>query len=103
MTSETTPAIAAAPTLPLWWREWDRAAVIAAIEEASGAGLAAGDPLPDTLIANAQEFGLRPAELRMWIYDQPKRDWSIAELATWAKRYGLARAVQPAAQPEAAA
>jgi hypothetical protein len=66
------------------WRDWDRAAVLAAIEEAAGEGLAVNDPLPDSLIAQGQALGLEPWELRMWIYEQPKPDWSMAGLAHWA-------------------
>ena len=97
--SAMTPEPIAAPrAVPAsWWRDWNRAAVLAAIEDAAGAALAVNDPLPDTLIAAAQAFGLAPVELHMWIFDRPKQDWSVAELRAWARRYGFARAEQPGA------
>jgi len=85
-------AIAHAAIAPsISWRAWDRAAVLAAIEEAAGEGLAVNDPLPDSLIAQAQALGLAPWELRMWIYEQPKGDWSMAALGAWARRWGAAQ------------
>lgn len=73
-----------------WWKEFDRVQVLAEVESASGRSLSANDPLPDTLIAHAQALGLLPAELRLWIYDEPERgDWSAAALTEWARRAGL--------------
>ena len=77
-----------------WPANYDRAAVLASIEDATGQALSANDPLPDSLIANAQALGLIPAELRMWIHDEPKRgDWSLAALRQWAARYELGNAI----------
>ena len=68
-------------------RAWDRAAVLAAIEEATGEDLAVSDPLPDSLIAQAQALGLAPVELRLWIYDDPHREeWTMEALAVGARR-----------------
>jgi hypothetical protein len=73
-----------------WWRDLDRQAILAAIEEAAGAGLAPTDPLPDTLIASAQALGLEPVDLRMWIFDDPhRRDWTVESLTLWARRFHL--------------
>lgn len=75
-----------------WWKHFDRISVLAAIEYATGGALAVNDPLPDTLIANAQALGLMPAELRLWIYDDPKRaDWNAVALAEFALRYRLGK------------
>ncbi len=72
------------------WKEFDRLAVTGAIEEATGLALHANDPLPDTLIANAQAIGLHPGALRLWIYDDPKReDWSASAMSAWAARFGI--------------
>ena len=69
-----------------WWTRFDRIDVIAAIEAATGSPLAAHDPLPDSLIANAQALGLLPMHLRMFIYDDPAReDWSHEAMARWAE------------------
>jgi hypothetical protein len=80
---------------PTWPRNYDRSAVLASIEDATGTSLSANDPLPDSLIANAQALGLIPAELRMWIHDEPKRgDWSLAALRAWAAKYELGIAAE---------
>ncbi len=80
---------------PSWPRNYDRGAVLASIEDATGTSLSANDPLPDSLIANAQALGLIPAELRMWIHDEPtRRDWSLGALRAWAARYELGNAAQ---------
>jgi hypothetical protein len=87
----TDPAVSA--PRPAWWRAWDRQAILAAIEEAAGAGLAPTDPLPDTLIASAQALGLAPVDLRMWIFDDPHRkDWTVESLTLWARRFHLGSA-----------
>lgn len=90
----TEPALIAPapPAISPSWRAWDRAAVLAAIEEAAGEGLAVNDPLPDSLIAEAQALALEPWELRMWIYEQPKDEWSMAALGAWARRLGAGAA-----------
>jgi len=68
-----------------WWHRFDRIDVIAALESATGQALPANDPLPDSLIANAEALGLLPMHLRMFIYDEPKReDWSHDAMARWA-------------------
>lgn len=74
------------------WRTFDRVDVLAALEDAAGEALAANDPLPDTLVATAQALGLTPAELRLWIYEEPARaDWTIGALTAWARRYALGK------------
>jgi uncharacterized protein YgfB (UPF0149 family) len=78
---------------PPWWNDFDRQAVLAAIEEAAGTPLAATDPLPDMLIAQAQALGITPIDLRLWIYDEPKReDWSASALAKWVRWYRMGAA-----------
>lgn len=72
------------------WRDYSREDVTGAIEEATGAALSANDPLPDSLIANAQTLGLSPGALRLYIYDEPARDdWSLNSMAHWAATYRL--------------
>lgn len=67
---------------------WRRAQVLGAIEEAAGLALSPSDPLPDTLIATAQALGLSPADLQIWIYDEPRRQcWTIDALTRWAREY----------------
>lgn len=51
-------------------KTWDRGYIHGAIAEATGVLLHADDPLPDTLIAKAQELGIEQADLRKWIYDE---------------------------------
>jgi hypothetical protein len=48
------------------------------------------DPQPDTYIATAQELGMQPCDLTLWIYESGK-EWSAASLTAWARRYGFAR------------
>lgn len=73
------------------WRDYNREDVVGALEEATGAALSANDPLPDSLIANAQTLGLSPGALRLFIYDEPARDdWSLNAMAHWAATYRLA-------------
>jgi hypothetical protein len=89
--------MATAPHAP-WWNEFNRQAILAAIEEAAGTPLASSDTLPDTLIATAQALGLTPVDLRLWIYDEPKRaDWSAGSLTAWARRFHL---TTPAETPQ---
>lgn len=84
-----------------WWKNFYRADVLAALEEASGTALDPNDPLPDSLIANAEALGLLPAELRLFIFDEPKRaDWDMNALGIWARRYGLGTAKEDAAKTE---
>lgn len=71
-------------------RDFTRENVTGAIEEATGVALSANDPLPDSLIANAQALGLSPDALRLYIYDEPARDdWSMQAMAHWAARFLL--------------
>lgn len=72
-----------------WPIDWDRGSVLGAIEEASGVALSADDPLPDTLIAKAQELELQPVDLKLWIYDSPEHPWTAENLACWARRNGF--------------
>jgi hypothetical protein len=67
--------------------EFSRAGVRGSIEEACGQGLSVDDPLPDTLIAQAQALGLSPIELRLWIYEPCHEggEWSADSLARWAR------------------
>jgi hypothetical protein len=82
----------ATPSPLHWWKIFHRFDVLAAVEDASGEALPVNDPLPDTLIANAQALGLIPCELRLWIYDEPhRRDWTARSLEAWAERYKLGR------------
>ena len=74
-----------------WPQTFSRETVRGDIEEATAHGLSVEDSLPDSLIACAERLGLQPVELRLWIYDEPKRgDWSTAALAAWAMRHGVA-------------
>jgi hypothetical protein len=76
---------------PHHWHDYVREDVTGALEEATGAALSANDPLPDSLIANAQTLGLGPGALRLFIYDEPARDdWSINAMAHWMATYRLA-------------
>jgi hypothetical protein len=59
------------------------------LEEATGEGLSVDSTLPDSLTAAAGELGLSAAELRLWVYDLPKADWSPDALALFAWRHGL--------------
>jgi hypothetical protein len=69
-----------------WPATWDRGSVLGAIEEASGVALSADSSLPDMLIAKAQELGLRPIDLKLWIYDSPSGGWTPDSLTRWANR-----------------
>jgi hypothetical protein len=75
--------------MSIWPQQFERSAVLGAIEEASGVPLSADDPLPDSLIARAQALGLDPVALRIWIYDEPRHDWSQDALARWAFARGF--------------
>lgn len=68
-----------------WPTDWDRGSVLGAIEEASGAALSADDAIADTLIAAAQQLGLKPVDLKLWIYDSPEHGWTPANLEKWAR------------------
>ena len=70
-----------------WPVEWDRGSVLGAIEEASGVSLSADDAIADSLIAKAQELGLRPVDLKLWIYDSPEHAWTTGDLEAWARRW----------------
>jgi len=77
---------------PTSWDQLDRAAVRAAIEDATAQGISVDDPTPDTLIATAQAESLQAWELWIWIYDgAPKLDWSGAALQRWAQHYGFGK------------
>lgn len=66
-----------------------RGMVTREVEAATGQALSAIDPLPDTLIARAQEIGLAPLVLLMWIEEQKRdSDWSSAAMLAWAKAVG---------------
>ena len=86
---------------------FDRERVRGWIEEAMNIGLGLNDSSADTLIAQAEELGLTPDQLRLWIYDQPKLNWEAGALASWARREGLYdpdglhRAVPPEIPPAA--
>jgi hypothetical protein len=71
-----------------WPASWDRGGVIGALEEASGVALSVQDALPDTLIAHAQELGLHPLQLFLWI-SEPEHAWTVDELTEWAERCRL--------------
>ncbi len=68
-------------------RPWQRAGR----DRGSRRGVALGvdDSLPDTLIAKAQELGLKPIDLKLWIYDSPDHDWTPGTLEGWARRMHL--------------
>lgn len=69
-----------------WPTSWERQTVRGALEEASGEAMAVADTLPDSLITRAQELGLHPVDLHLWIYDQPKPNgWTLDGLAMWAR------------------
>lgn len=53
-----------------------------AIEEATGCGLNVNDPLPDVLAALADEFGIAPWRVVMWIHDKPE-EWTGRNLLAW--------------------
>lgn len=73
-----------------WPSDWDRAHVLGALEEAARVSLSPNDETPDALIVRAQELGLLPAELRLFIFDAPN-SWTTDELVRWARQYGLNR------------
>lgn len=81
-----------------WPVEFDRSNVLGAIEEASGVSLSADDSLADTLIAKAQELGLHPVDLKIWIYDSASilRGWNPESLEEWSRRLGLGSSPAPA-------
>lgn len=64
---------------------WDRAIVREQLEQASGAGLSVVSALPDTLITKAQELGLGPADLELWIATQALEggEFSAEAFAEW--------------------
>jgi hypothetical protein len=73
--------------------EWNRGYVHGSIADATGCVLRADDPLPDLLIDKAQELGLTPEELRVWIYTELPDDSSryallLDALCAWAIREG---------------
>lgn len=86
------------PTPAPWWKNWSdvsREEVRGLIEAAIGQALALSDPLPDTLIADAQALGMFPFELRFFAKDLPARTnvehWSTETLTKWARLYGMDR------------
>jgi hypothetical protein len=70
---------------------WDRDRVRGWIEDAFAQTLGLNDSSPDTLVAQAQACGLTPEQLRLWIFDQPKLDWSPGSLVLWALKNGFVR------------
>lgn len=70
---------------------WDRDRVRGWLEDAFEQTLGLADSSPDTLVAQAQAIGLTPQQLRLWIFDQPKLDWSPGSLAIWAMKMGFVR------------
>lgn len=77
-----------------------RERIRAEIEAATGEGLNVNDPLPDQLIANAQEHRIPMHAVIAWIHDSPRPTWTAAELVSWSERWGFITA--PADRPEAA-
>jgi hypothetical protein len=73
---------------------WDREQVRAQIEEATGEPLSVDDSQPDSYVATAQELGMRPHDLTLWIYEHPKV-WNTQSLIQWAKHYGFASKTAP--------
>lgn len=74
--------------------EWDHGRIHGAIAESTRCVLPAEDPLPDMLINRAQELGIRPGDLRAWIYEElPYARLRYAllldALSDWAKRTHL--------------
>jgi hypothetical protein len=92
LTAAAPPAARTRPQLANWNREQVRAQ----IEEATGEALSVDDSQPDTYIATAQELGMQPCDLMLWIYESPKV-WNAASLTAWANRYGFTRGAAPGA------
>ena len=82
---------------------FDRERVRGWIEEALEITFGINDTSADTLIAQSEELGLTPEQLRLWIYDQPKLkpNWEPGALAAWAQRQGFSdrEGLQRAAPP----
>lgn len=87
-----------------WPGHWERQAVLAALEMASGQSLSVSKTLPDSLITRAQELNLGPVELNIWILAQAfadefthaaEPDFSPDALAHWAYKLGLAAEIEP--------
>jgi hypothetical protein len=83
--------------LTTWPASCDRETIRGWIEDATGDGLSVADPLPDTLLATAQELNLAPIELRIWAYGRfgdmnpPAETANHAEaLARWAAQRAYA-------------
>ena len=76
----------------------DRENVRGWIVDALEIGFGLSDTTPDTLVTRAQQLGLTPAELRSWIYEMPKFDWTPEALEEWSLRRGLP-GLQRAAPP----
>jgi hypothetical protein len=66
---------------------FDREQVRNWLQDASSAGVNVEDSLPDDLVATAQALRLKPAELRLWIFEEG-HVWTPAHLTTWARAYG---------------
>lgn len=75
-----------------WPKDFDREQIRCWLEAASGTGLSVADALPDDLAATAQALGVTPAELRMWIFDEPAHEWTPAVLKAWARIHQFNRA-----------
>lgn len=73
-----------------WPSDFSREDIRTWIEEATGGGLSVDDPLPDTLAATAQALSLMPFQLRIWVWEQPKPEWSGPALERWARAKGFA-------------
>lgn len=83
-----------------WWRDFDRLAILACIEDVSGQPMDPNDPLPDTLVANAEALGLLPVHLRMWIFDEPRRtEFTLESLRDFARLHRLGNAEAGEAAP----
>ncbi len=75
-----------------WPAEFEREAIRNWLQDSSGVGLSVSDSLPDDLAATAQALGMTPAELRMYIFDEPRHEWTPAGLTAWARRNRCNRA-----------
>ncbi len=74
------------------WQYVTRQIVRGWLEDATHQAFALDATLPDSLIAAAQEIGMLPVDLRIWIYDQPKQEWSQDAMKRFAERFGLTHA-----------
>jgi hypothetical protein len=70
---------------------FDRERVRGWLEDSLNRTFGISDSSADTLIAQAESLGLTPEQLRLWIYDQVKVDWTPGALARWAWKEGFAQ------------